>query len=46
MTHALVADAQAWFESHVTLAEHVYVGLGHSVSDEELAEARRYLSRA
>ena len=42
---ALVTAASAWFAEHVTLTEKVYAGMGHSVSEDELADIAQYLDR-
>lgn len=40
-----VAAAGAWFAEHTTLERHVYAGMGHSVSEEELGDIRQFLAR-
>ncbi|WP_062211866.1 alpha/beta hydrolase [Demequina oxidasica] len=40
-----VAAAGEWFEAHTSLERHVYPGMGHSVSEEELVDIRQFLAR-
>lgn len=40
---ALIARCDAWLPHHTTLTRAVYPGLGHSVSDEMLADVDRFL---
>lgn len=43
--HTEVAAAGEWFEAHTALEKHVYAGMGHSVSEAELADVRQFLAR-
>lgn len=38
-----VARTQAWLPEHATLDERIYEGVGHSVSDRELADVAAYI---
>ncbi|RZS64307.1 phospholipase/carboxylesterase [Agromyces ramosus] len=38
-----VARTQAWLPAHATLDERIYEGVGHSVSDRELADVAAYI---
>ena len=40
---AAVARTQAWLPAHSTLDERIYEGVGHSVSDRELADVAAYI---
>ena len=40
---ASVARTQAWLPSHSTLDERIYEGVGHSVSDRELADVAAFI---
>lgn len=40
-----VAAAGPWFAAHTTLVSHVYPGVGHSVTEEELGDIRQFLER-
>ena len=40
---ALVAHTQSWLPKHSTLTERIYEGLGHSVSEAELADVLTFL---
>ena len=40
---ASVARTQAWLPAHSTLDERIYEGVGHSVSDRELADVAAYI---
>lgn len=42
---ALVAHSVEWLPAHVELSGRVYPGLGHSVSEPELADVRTFLDR-
>lgn len=41
-----VAASEAWLARHAAVEAHVYPGLGHSVSERELADLTRFLSAA
>lgn len=41
---AAVAASEEWLARHVAVEAHVYPGLGHSVSEHELADLTRFLS--
>jgi phospholipase/carboxylesterase len=41
--HAIARTAQ-WLPEHTTLVEHVYPGLGHGISAEEIADVRAFLA--
>lgn len=41
---AAVARTQAWLPAHAALDERIYEGLGHSVSERELADAAAFLA--
>jgi len=38
-----VSASEEWLAAHTTAEQHVYPGLGHAVSDRELADLRRFL---
>ncbi|WP_439564679.1 alpha/beta hydrolase [Microcella sp.] len=40
---AFIDDTQAWLPRHTTLTERIYEGLGHSVSEAELADVLTFL---
>ena len=40
---ASVARTQAWLPAHSTLDERIYEGVGHSVSDRELADVAAFI---
>lgn len=42
----LAAASQQWLEAHSTLDSHVYPGLAHSISAEQLTDIGAYLTRA
>jgi phospholipase/carboxylesterase len=42
---ALVAHTTEWLPAHVELSGRVYPGLGHSVSEQELADVRTFLDK-
>lgn len=42
---ALVAHTTEWLPAHVELSGRVYPGLGHSVSEQELADVRAFLDK-
>jgi phospholipase/carboxylesterase len=42
---AEVEAASRWFEEHTSLERHLYPGVGHSVTEEELADIRQFLGR-
>lgn len=42
---ALVAHTSEWLPAHTELSGRVYTGLGHSVSEQELADVRAFLDK-
>ncbi|WP_243842142.1 alpha/beta hydrolase [Microbacterium hydrocarbonoxydans] len=42
---ALIAHTAEWLPSHADLTGRVYTGLTHSISEEELADVRQFLTR-
>jgi len=42
---AEVTAASEWFDSHTNLEARIYQGMSHSVSETELSDVRRFLSR-